>query len=188
MIEEIVPFYTSIYCDTLSYDVVDLSKNIKNIQQYEESVSKSNRLGWQSNVYKESHVFMKDLILNIEDILKPIYYNIGLDKEPKMACYWFNVNNKYSYNLSHSHAGCYFSAAYYVKVPSDSGKIVFERPDLLNSWIVSDRLTDRNWAVYSLPPRENFLVIFPSYLRHYVESNLTSDEDSDRISIAFNFK
>jgi uncharacterized protein (TIGR02466 family) len=188
MIEEIRPFFTSIYCTTLDLDIVNIKQNIEQIKNETPTLVKSNSYGWQSPVYRESHKCIIDLVEQIKTILTPIYYNIGLDASPELACYWYNVNKRYSYNIAHTHAGCWFSAAYYVKAPSNSGKIVFERPDLLNSWIVTERLTDRNWATYMLPPKENLLVIFPSYLKHYVEQNLTEDKDDDRISIAFNFR
>lgn len=185
---ENIPFFTSIYSTNLQMDVIKIKQGIEEIKNNQSSVIKSNRSGWQSPAYREPHDFISSLIDEIKFLLKPIYYNIGLDVEPNLACYWYNCNGKHSYNIAHTHAGCYFSAAYYVKTPSNCGNIVFERPDLLNSWIVTERLTDRNWATYILPPKENLLVVFPSYLRHYVESNLTDDTDEDRISVAFNFK
>ena len=37
----------------------------------------------------------------------------------------------------------------------------------------------------TLTPKEGMILIFPSYLRHWVYPN---EEDEDRISMAFNFK
>jgi hypothetical protein len=44
-----------------------------------------------------------------------------------------------------------------------------------------------NWAEYFMQPEDGLLFIFPGHLNHFVEQNLTNDEDDRRVSIAFNF-
>ena len=131
---------------------------------------------------------MTPIINLIIDSLKPIYNEYGIDKQPELANYWINFNNKYNYNSVHTHGASYFSTVLYLKVPKNSGNLVFERPDNFNSFIYTNRITDKSAGTYYIIPQENLLVIFPSYLPHRVDQNLTEDEDDERISIAFNFR
>ena len=41
-----------------------------------------------------------------------------------------------------------------------------------------------NSGVWKYSPKENLCLLFPSYLKHYVEPNLNK---KDRISISFNY-
>jgi hypothetical protein len=62
-----------------------------------------------------------------------------------------------------------------------------ERPDPLDDFLRVDERNPNSYCTWSVPTDENKLIIFPAYIRHYVEQNLTEDEDDERISIAFNF-
>lgn len=111
--------------------------------------------------------------------------------------YWYNLNTKYTYNREHIHANSLVSGVYYVKVPSDSGKIVFNRSvneydrmhNIQSIYAANDTQVDHpetnntHWYV----PKEGMLVLFPSHVSHYVEQNVTNDESDGRISISFNF-
>jgi hypothetical protein len=82
-------------------------------------------------------------------------------------------------------------------VPSDSGKIVFNRSvneydrmhNIQSIYAANDTQVDHpetnntHWYV----PKEGMLVLFPSHVSHYVEQNVTNDESDGRISISFNF-
>lgn len=187
-LEEITPFTTSIYKTVLN-DCSFFAWHAKSLTEKDNSNIISNRGGWQSPsfVYGEDIVFVP-LVNTIIDYLKILYQNYGINKEPELANYWININKKYDYNIAHTHSHSYFSAVLYLKVPTDSGNIVFERPDDLHSYIASDFTTDKNNGSYYLIPSNNLLIIFPSHLSHRVEQNLSNDADDERISIAFNFR
>jgi uncharacterized protein (TIGR02466 family) len=117
-------------------------------------------------------------------------------KELSNYSYWYNVNRRYNYNTAHMHPDSYLSGVYYVKVPADSGRIVFDRPQteadrmlfqtqwFLNNSITVDnpRINTEHWFV----PEEGMLLMFPGHLTHSVEQNLSADEDDRRISLSFN--
>ena len=69
----------------------------------------------------------------------------------------------------HVHPDGFISGCYYVQVPqnnnSDEGAIVFEAPDYSRS--LSNVPTTANNSTI-LRPKEGNLVLFPSYLPHYV--------------------
>ena len=185
--EEIRPFYTSIYIDKLENNF-NLYNNIKDVEKTQASASKSNCGGWQSqSCIPSSYPFMNTLLDEVSCRMKVLYKDIGIKRDPACANYWFNVNRKYNYNNTHSHPQSVFSAVFYVKVPSDSGKLYFERSDRMEDWFQVDTINERNYSNYWIEPSDNLLVIFPSYLEHYVTQNLTEEQDGERISIAFNF-
>jgi uncharacterized protein (TIGR02466 family) len=120
----------------------------------------------------------------------------AMPKELSNYSYWYNVNRRYNYNSAHMHPDSYLSGVYYVKVPADSGRIVFDRPQteadrmafqtqwfLHNSITVDNpRINTEHWFV----PEEGMLLMFPGHLTHGVEQNLSTDEDDRRISLSFN--
>jgi uncharacterized protein (TIGR02466 family) len=132
---------------------------------------------------------MHSVIHEIVDHLIPIYNMYGIESPPGLSNYWFNINNKFNHNAVHNHPFSYFSVCLYLKVPKNSGDIVFNRPDILENTIPVKRgnFNENTWSLYSIPPYPKMLLIFPAYLNHSVESNLTEDADSERISISFNF-
>ena len=83
---------------------------------------------------------------------------------------WINFSYPKSYNKSHNHSLDFnkniFSGVYYVKVPEESGDLIFP-----NS---GDRIS----------PKEGMTVLFHSSIWHAVEPNLSNDL---RISFAFNY-
>ena len=46
----------------------------------------------------------------------------------KITAMWSIINKKGSFNIQHNHPNAYLSAAYYVKVPKNSGNIKFFDP------------------------------------------------------------
>jgi hypothetical protein len=64
---------------------------------------------------------------------------------------------------------------------------VFIHPVMAQQYVINSELVDKfngfNSSVMTVDPAVGKLIIFPSWLVHYVEKNL---DDSDRISLAFN--
>jgi uncharacterized protein (TIGR02466 family) len=87
----------------------------------------------------------------------------------------------------HKHVGCTFSGIYYVKTPKNSGILEFTSPQVELSYVVNDQMIkDYNFfnsKTWKVTPEEGKLLMWPSWLMHYVKPNLSNDT---RISIAFN--
>ena len=109
---------------------------------------------------------------------------------------WLNINSKGNFNPPHAHPGNDYSGVYYVSFPENSGFIHFvdprpqhrfSSPNPKNkeneNWYRSDNPYDTSFFTYKI--KEGKIVIFPSWLTHYVDPNPT---DSLRISIPFNAK
>ena len=181
---ELSIFATTIYAD--KQNCTPTIESIKNLHSSDSGVTISNRIGYQSHSYEyESLDFMKPCIDEILAKLTLVYYDFGLVGQPCLGNYWFNINHKGSYNTSHNHPLSFFSAVLYIKVPENSGAIVFKRPDMLKDYILPHINTPKNFCSWTINPEENLLIIFPSYLYHHVDPNMSNEE---RISVAFNFK
>jgi len=85
------------------------------------------------------------------------------------------------------HPNSSISGVFYIECLKESGQIVFENPfrdHLGYTW--DSRLTVYNpntSSKWKIVPETNKLLLFPSFLNHYVEPNLSKDK---RISISFN--
>jgi uncharacterized protein (TIGR02466 family) len=187
---EMTPFSTSIYAATLN-NIPDIINDINKLKEKEPSASKSNCGGWQSKYYNFGNndpTFMKPVVDAIIPYIQHIFQYMAIDAETFRSDYWFNINRKYNYNISHMHPCSYYSAVLYLKVPENSGNIVFYRPDDLRKTVSFKKVLDHNIGEFVVTPKPNTLLIFPSFMTHYVEQNLTDDEDDTRISVAFNFR
>ena len=98
---------------------------------------------------------------------------------------WAIVNIGGSTNLRHQHGNSTISGAYYVRAPKKSGDIVFydPRPAPVYSYPIAQNPNFLNAQINSVSPKEGALVLFPSYLDHSVNENLSN---SERIVISFN--
>ena len=103
----------------------------------------------------------------------------------KIIAMWSIINKKNSFNIKHNHPNSYLSAAYYVKVPKNSGNISFYDPKEQKNirFPKTKKFTEISAVVSSMEPEEGDLLLFPSYLYHSVSENLS---DNERIIISFN--
>ena len=142
------------------------------------SVRKSNKGGWQSDLFKATGEF-EPLAKEIAGFVSHI--NLGIEKI-KIPQLWVNVNKKGDWNTIHQHGQYNLAGTYYVKVPEDSGRIVFRdpRPAAISNKFLVDRFDKGEF--FNIKPLEGMLIIWPSYLDHFVEP---SNSDEERISISF---
>lgn len=186
--EKITPFITSLWIDHLDVDKT-MSESVlflKNTDQM--SITKSNRGGWQSKPFAEHDLkITENLINSIKSKVKIVYEELGITQQPILKNYWFNCNSKNNFNLEHVHPYSFVSAVFYISTSLDCGKIIFKRPDNFENFIESSTVTIDtidNYRFFFIEPTDGMLIIFPSYLPHYVES---SHSDKERISMSFNF-
>jgi uncharacterized protein (TIGR02466 family) len=98
---------------------------------------------------------------------------------------WANINRKGHAHTMHTHPNNFLSGVYYVKTPARSGRIVFGDPRPAASAITPTLAenTRFNSNEMSFEPEDGKLILFNSWLPHFVELNRSEEE---RISIAFN--
>jgi uncharacterized protein (TIGR02466 family) len=147
----------------------------------------SNVLGWhsQGNLFDLEEV--KSFRALVDEAIAQVATAMGYGNvRIRAANCWANVNSKYASNKIHDHANCLLSGVYYVKTPKDCGNLMFYDPRHARTFykpLVSN-FTEYTADAVAHAAEEGLLLIFPSWLQHGVEPNLSDDE---RISISFNY-
>jgi uncharacterized protein (TIGR02466 family) len=156
--------------------------------------SKSNAGGWHSagNIFEREEPGIALLTQHVRAALLHMSMLVKQITAPRVefdaTLYgWINVNGPGDYNTPHCHPGGTWSGVYYIRtgpeVPDrpNSGRIQFMDPrtrcDLgATPCIAHTRLV-------GITPADGMLLIFPSYLEHYVHPYFGTGE---RITLAFN--
>ena len=192
-------FATPLYSADLNLNLTNLEHFCKKHQQKnKEGEDKSNNGGYQSNFILPHKGSLDPLIKQIETNAN-IFAQQFLNKKitQKITSIWMNTNSYKDSNRVHNHPGSAISGVYYVKAPSSAGNIVFQHPSMnelgfyYNSFqsLPGDVNEPEEYNEYNTgstiaSAKENVLYLFPSWLMHYVESNM--NETEERISISFN--
>ncbi|MBV2358446.1 hypothetical protein KUH32_01545 [Thalassococcus sp. CAU 1522] len=157
-----------------------------------EGAQKSNRGGWHSsgNLFDEQAGCIRQLARLATEAVFLANDRIGA-KTPREALKlklfaWMNANPKQGFNAPHTHPGAHWSGVYYVAQPEidegNSGMIEFVDP----------RSDLPNWRLLKAPafrmktkirPAPGDMILFPSYLVHWVYPN---EAEEERVTIAFN--
>ena len=182
-------FKTPVFTSKLSLDIVPLINKIHKLKDKNPIGRKrSNEGGWQSEPIKNlSKNLIKELNKNVSFFAK----KIGLKTPLKLTHLWANINNYNDYNVSHIHPGSQLSGVFYLKVPKNSGNIVFVNPvgnSLLYNWNGNHITSYNNYTSYKFTYDSETLrlFLFPGWLNHYVERS--QNEKEERISISFNYE
>jgi len=172
-------FVTTLYMKMCKIDLVELEKKCLEYYKDNESVYKSNIGGYQGNNFCDETLF-HEIAQSIPTVNDKFLGNISIES-------WVNINGKGSYNERHHHdpiAGTFMSGVFYVKVPQNSGKIIFYDPRPSIMLKTKDMMYYNNGYTYHYyDPSENLMLLFPPWLEHSVEKN---ESEENRISIAFN--
>ncbi len=158
----------------------------------DEGASKSNRGGWHSsgNLFDHQTDCIQALRSAAEDSVIGATRKVTTKVDPKNLGLklfgWMNSNPPGGFNAPHTHPGAHWSGVYYVSQPDvetgTSGMIEFLDP----------RTDLPHWRLLKAPafsmkkkirPAAGEMILFPSYLVHWVYPN---EADEERVSIAFN--
>ena len=162
----------------------------QNQKKDEVGINKSNVKGWHSKDFSLNDEAPQKFIAFILPAIEQVMTDMNWEENKQIAKInnmWAIINIGGSANLRHQHGNSTISGAYYVRAPLNSGDIVFydprpapvySHPNVVDSNIL-------NAQVNSISPKEGALVLFPSYLDHSVNENLSNDE---RIVISFNIR
>jgi|TARA_B100000035_G_C20932668_1_gene523749 uncharacterized protein (TIGR02466 family) len=181
------PIHT-ILIDTLNID--EMVKYAYQERESSEGVRKSNAGGWQS--FDDYHGKENPISNAIHPHLKEFFHDRDIfsgESIMRMNSMWININEPGNYNHSHNHPGCELSGVLWLKVPDDSGNIIFESPQSFTQFRLiqaySQKFKDENQVYdwFYVQPQVGLMVLFPSHLNHSVSQN---NSNEDRISVAFN--
>jgi len=182
------PIWTSKIDD---YDKVneEMLNFIINLQKKDSTgIVKSNFKGWHSKDFdlkdKCLTKFVTAIKKNINTSLNDMNWDLD-SQSVKITNMWAIINEKGALNQKHHHSNSDISAAYYVSAHDDCGDIVFydPRPARVYRHPIAKSPNKLNATINSVKPEPGLLVLFPSYLEHSVNPNLS---DKKRIVISFN--
>ena len=176
----LTPFHTPIWHSNINIDFEKAIKTAQEIKKTDTGRIFSNRGGYQSNDIELNKFFPE-----IFKTLLPLKNNLSEEIETDLTISnsWLNINVKENYNLPHTHALCSLSAVIYLQTHKDSGKIIFKNPTLVQHYPLNN-FNKHFYNTFWILPIQGNVIIFPSFLEHYVEENKS---DVERISIAINF-
>jgi uncharacterized protein (TIGR02466 family) len=157
---------------------LDIKYWIKSIYDYQnhfpKGVLKSNSGGYQSEDNLQSFQIFYPLVNQLNTLITNLFGN----PNTKLISMWANISPPKSFNQPHTHNysitsyhNTDISGVLYLKVPKDSGGIVFYDPLLIT----------KN---YTITPQPKDIILFHQHLPHSVDPNFSQE---DRISVAFNF-
>jgi len=134
--------------------------------------------GW--NLFAEKKE-IKTLLEKFQDVTDDFLRAVGkdqefIDKRGREIQAWATVHEGCISHPPHSHPRQLVSGVYYVKMPRNSGSIIFDDP--------RGPLPPFDNRIY-IKPRQGDLVLFPSWLIHQVEP---TEGEEERISIPFNIE
>ena len=157
-----------------------------------QGVSKSNRGGWHSkgNLFDETAAPIVRLREAAEAAILDTTRKVTTKVDPaelRLKLFaWMNINPPGGFNAPHTHPGAHWSGVYYLSQPEieegTSGMIEFLDP----------RSDLPHWRILNAPafrikkrirPAPGEIVVFPSYLVHWVYPN---DSAEERVTVAFN--
>ncbi|MDB2349348.1 TIGR02466 family protein [Alphaproteobacteria bacterium] len=171
---------------TVNDNMLNYITNLQKINP--DGVIKSNFKGWHSKNFdmkdEEPKNFIEEIKININTAINDMGWDLQT-QEVKISNMWAIINKKGSLNQKHHHSNSDLSAAYYVSAEKNCGDIVFydPRPAKTYKHPISKNPNTLNAIINSISPEPGMLVLFPSYLEHSVNPNLS---DHKRIVISFN--
>ena len=165
-----------------------LEKDILNWYYEDKGIRRTNINGWHSKTTMHEMPEYKRLTNALYEAQKKIYIEEDLDSEPFLGNMWANVNPKGGMNRAHVHPNSLWSGVYYVKANKDSGHLKIDDPRSI-ALMSRPRLKEKQhpmrlWRESSFEPKAGRLIMFPAWLVHCVDPNMS---DELRISVSFNF-
>ena len=181
-------FPTIIYAKDVDLDNRLFEKEVLAWANQDKGVKRTNMNGWHSQTNMHQIPVFKPLVDELFKMQSEVFQEEWLESEPVIGNMWANINPPGGYNRPHLHPNSHFSGVYYIKAPKNSGQIVFNEPRSAAHMVMPRRKEGEPpshlWKEVRVDPLEGRIVIFPAWLWHCVEPNLSNEI---RISVSFNF-
>jgi uncharacterized protein (TIGR02466 family) len=140
----------------------------------------------QSDYLSLSEPTLAPLISVLTEKTNLIHRELGLSEfhKQKVLRMWANESNNGAIDQPHIHTKSMFSGTYYPKAEDGCGELTFMTPITSLDYVINRdyvaKRTDFTSGEICIQPKTGMLVMFPSWLMHYVRPSPTQ-----RISIAF---
>jgi uncharacterized protein (TIGR02466 family) len=178
-------FYVEEHIDIDNYN---LKKYCYDRHRIDDGIKLTNVGGWHSkflDAWTEPELFT--LTEMVEQRIDQVSNIMDFGVRAAIDKCFININQHGHCHNIHDHPGSLLSAVYYVDVKPGMGNLVFHSDNTIASWMQKpDRIVSYNQlnsSTWSVTPKTGTLVIFPGWLKHEVEPNLSYN---DRISIVYN--
>ena len=178
-----------VWKDTLtSLDNAAIKAHVLETKNTSKGKTATNQLGWQS----EDYLLDSGRPIQVDHMIRVLNTHVqdcarqGSLPPIRICNFWFNVNPKGSYNTLHNHQHSILSGVYYIDIPDQNmGSIEFHRSDEAQYYLPDnlDKYTQFTSHKATYHPVTGMLLIFPSWLKHFVHSN---QSEQARISMSFN--
>jgi uncharacterized protein (TIGR02466 family) len=148
----------------------------------------SNVLGWHSkgDLHEREHFseFIQIVDCNVLEVANFLRWDLQQFSLNITTC-WAIVNGKLASNSVHNHPNSILSGVYYLKAPEKCGGIYFSDPRPASQMLIPPVTEFNLWTFpkVSYKPHEGMMLLFPSWLLHGVEMNMSEE---NRISLSFN--
>lgn len=182
-------FVSNVAVDDLDLDNQPIKDYCYSLKENQPSSRYSNIGGWHSELITGHIPVLNKLFVSVSHRLNALHkhFNFRDDMQISISNFWVNINGRGHANAPHTHRGFTFSGVYFVQGGEGSGDLVLVHPSQQFPYHYTDQpfkdnSIDKSLGTVQYTPQPGRLVIFPSWIQHYVQPNLT---DSDRVSIAF---
>ena len=174
------PFHNEIEHDLINH-CYDIEKKI------DSGGSSFNNNGKLYTTFKKHDIMLDDKFKRLNEWVKSQVkdYTSQLKMKINLKCEgnaFFNIYKKHDYQETHDHAGSVISCIYLLKSNEKSSRVFFKSRMYDN--IEYDSIYMPIGSIF-FEPQPGKLLIFRSYVQHYVEQHL---DDEKRISLAYNFR
>ncbi len=150
---------------------------------------------WHSDTGMATRPEYRPLVDRLLTVAAEIFDDLGYhsDWQPVIDNMWANISPRYGFNRAHSHPQALWSGVYYVQTPASAGRLYFMEPRaqvLVQRPVYGRAASERpeSWTEVYFEPVAGRLILFPAWLVHEVEPNMSDVEGpaGDRISVSFN--
>lgn len=97
---------------------------------------------------------------------------------------WTSTQYPDSELKAHMHPGSVVSGVVYIQVDEHSSPLSFENPNPYINFTMLNKETDYSHSIYTWKPKNSFMLLFPSWLRH--GSHGMMNQSSERVILSFN--
>ena len=164
------------YIDSMLEDIIDSSKKV------------GRKTNWQSNHNPNLHEHpkYKPLGKKVLELSKEYIEDLKFEFDDHYVTgMWSNILKPGEFHSPHTHSNNLVSGVFYLQTNDNSPAITFLDPRPQSS-VLQPQAKEHNIfnsTMFFYPAKVNRMILFPSWLEHYVPQN---DTKFSRVSIAFN--
>ena len=165
------------------FDLIDDVKNACDSVDWSETYRSSHSDSYSSKIPIFGIDNNIDLVQKIEQSGNYTLIELGYTNQLQMTTNWFTKTSPYKGIGRHNHTNSFWSSVYYFD--DDCGYLSFTKDmNAITVPTTNDNPELKMFGDISFPAKKGTLLLFPSYLPHYVEIN---NFDKERFSLAMNF-